>query len=185
MVQNLKIDFNDRYDVKKISGDYRNSRFTTILKDGVEVPLYIQISNETHELMPDVYNLSFGPMRGDRIDDKAELRHSDYSKVFSTILFDALKYLTENPSHSVGIDGSDNRRAYLYYHILQRNFDYLNKYFSLSGLKYYVRITRFGKLQYDNPFDFADIIPGVVSIEKDAELPWDNMFNYFILKLKD
>jgi hypothetical protein len=26
-------------------------------------------------------------------------------------------------------------------------------------LKYYVRISRFGKTQYDNPFDFNDVVP--------------------------
>jgi hypothetical protein len=185
MVRNIKINFDDIYDIRDITEDHRNSEFTSILRDGKLIPIYMQISNETHELMQDVYNLAFGPLKGRRIDDKAELAHFDYSKVFSTILFNALTYLTKNPTHSVGIDGSDNRRAYLYYHLLQRNFDYLSKYLSMAGLKYYVRITRFGKFQYDNPFDFTDIIPGVVPIQKDTELPWDLMFNYFMFKLKN
>lgn len=29
----------------------------------------------------------------------------------------------------------------------------------MYGLKYYVRITRFEKNQYENPFDFGDIQP--------------------------
>jgi len=185
MVRDLKIDFDSRYEVFDISGDFRNCEFTIVLQDGATVPLCIQISNETHELLPDVYNLAFGPMKGNRIDDKAEIAHSDYSKVFSTILFNVLEYLEENPTHSIGMDGSDNRRAYLYYHILQQNFDYLSQYFDFPGLKYYVRITRFGKFQYDNPFDFTDIMPGLIPIGKGLKLPWDLMFNYFIFKIKN
>ncbi|MET0462033.1 MAG: hypothetical protein ABW007_02730 [Chitinophagaceae bacterium] len=185
MVRNVKIDFGNRYDLRQITEDFRNSEFTTVLRDGKIVPVYIQISNESHELMPDVYNMAFGPLKGNRIDDKAELAHFDHSKVFSTILFNAWNYLIENPTHSVGFDGSDYRRARLYYQILQKNFEYLNERLILSGLKYYVRITRFGKMQYDNPFDFADIIPGIATIKKEIELPWDQMFNYFIFKLKN
>lgn len=79
----------------------------------------MEISNEAHELIPNVYNLAFGPTnaRGD-IDDKAQLTHKDYSKVFSTILFDGLIYLNSNRDHYLGIDGSDNARAYLYYKFL-------------------------------------------------------------------
>jgi hypothetical protein len=184
MIRSIKIDFDNKYNIRQITEDFRNSEFTTVLRDGKTIPIYIRISNETHELLPDVYNMSFGPLKGNKIDDKVELSHFDHSKVFSTILFSALKYLKENPTHSVGIDGSDYRRARLYYQILQRNYDYLYEKMELSGLKYYVRITRFGKMQYDNPFDFADIIPGITPIEKDIELPWDLMFNYFMFKLK-
>lgn len=185
MVLNLKINFDNSYEIQHISQDLRNSDFTTILKNGIEVPLFVQISTQAHELLPDVYNLGFGPLKGNTIDDRAELVHSDYSKVFSTILLSALTYLIKNPGHSLGIDGSDNRRAYLYYHILQKNFDYLDQYFELSALKYYVRITRFGKYQYDDPFDFTDIMPDTKPIEKGAKIPAELMYNYFIFKLKN
>lgn len=79
MVHNLKIDFDNNYDIEHISEDLRNSDFATILKDGSQVPLYLQISNQSHELLPDVYNPGFGPLKGNRIDDLAELPHQDYS----------------------------------------------------------------------------------------------------------
>jgi hypothetical protein len=59
----------------------------------------------------------------------------------------------------IGVDGSENLRAWYYWRTLQANFVYLAKYFDMFGLKYYVRISRFGKLQYENPFDFDDIYP--------------------------
>jgi hypothetical protein len=185
MVQNLSINFENVYDIQGISEDLRSSTFNTSLKNGEVTPLYVQIDNKPHALLPDVYNIGFGPLKNGRIDDRAELSHSDYSRVFSTILLTALTYMTSNPGHSLGIDGSDNRRAYLYYHILQRNFDYLDEHFVISGLKYYVRITRFGKNQYDDPFDFKDILPEVQPVEKNVKVPQELMFNYFIFKLKN
>jgi hypothetical protein len=41
------------------------------------------------------------------IDDKAELHHKDYSKVFSSILLTGFTYLKNNRDHYLGIDGSN------------------------------------------------------------------------------
>ncbi|MFT3827480.1 MAG: hypothetical protein QM731_26395 [Chitinophagaceae bacterium] len=181
----VKIDFDTLYDIDNISTDLKYSSFTTPLNDGKAVPLVVKISNNTHALLPNVYNLSFGPLNAKgKIDDKAELKHINYSKVFSTILFSALAYLQTNPDHYLGIDGSDNARAYFYYRALQRNFSYLDKHFRMYGVKYYVRITRFGKTQYDNPFDFEDIIPYPFRIRKGSQISQDQMYNYFIFNLK-
>ena len=131
-----------------------------------------------------IYNLAFGPLnsRG-LVDDKAEIEHSDYSKTFSTILFTALTYLSSNPSHFLGIDGSNNARAYLYYRFIQRNFGYLAQFFIMHGLKYYVRISRFGKNQFDNPFDFKDIYTSLDPISRGRIIRSDWMYNYFIFRL--
>jgi hypothetical protein len=181
----VKIDFDNRYEIKTITEDFRYNIFQTELKDGTLLPLKVSISNESHELLPNVYNLAFGPMdKKGRIDDKAQLTHKDYSKVFSTILLCSLLYLNDNKSHYLGIDGSDNSRAFLYYSFLQRNYDYLNQYFNIYGLKYYVRITRFGKNQYDNPFDFEDVQPYPERITNGMEAPKQFMYNYFIFNRK-
>jgi len=150
------------------------------------MPLKVEISDTPHELFSDVYNLAFGPLnaRG-KIDDVAGLAHKDYSKTFSTILFAAIAFLEAYPEHSLGIDGSTNGRAFLYYRLIQQNFDYLNQYFDISGLKYYVRVSRFGKTQYDDPFDFEDIVPATIKIEKGMKIPPDKMYNYFIFELKN
>ena len=185
-VRNININFNDNYEVESISEDLRESVFTTTLENGMQVPLHVEISDVAHGLLPNVYNLAFGPRKNNGvIDDKIELQHANYSKVFSTILFHAFAYLQNNPEHSIGIDGSDNVRAFLYYLTLQRNYDYLSQRFEILGLKYYVRITRFGKNQYDNPFDFDDIIPEPVQIEKGVAIKHELLYNYFIFKLKN
>jgi hypothetical protein len=186
MAISVKIDFENLYEIEHISEDLRISTFKTELEDGSYLPLKVEISNECHTLLPNVYNLAFGPLdKKGEINDKAQLSHKDYSRVFSTILFDGLNFLNNNKGHYLGIDGSDNARAYMYYMFLQRNYDYLSKYFNIYGLKYYVRITRFGKNQYDNPFDFADIHPVPDRILKGSRLPPPVMYNYFIFNSKN
>lgn len=181
----LKINFDTLYEIENISEDFKFSSFSTELRSGRSIPVNVKISNQSHELLPNVYNLSFGPVNAKgKIDDKAELKHIDYSRVFSTILFAAYAYLKKNPDHYLGIDGSDNARAYFYYRALQRNFNYLDKHFRMYGIKFFVRITRFGKTQYDNPFDFEDIMPYPFRIEKGAQISQDHMYNYFIFTLK-
>ena len=95
MARVVKIDFDNIYEIKPVSDDFRNSNFDTILEDGSTVTLRVAISSESHELLQNVYNLAFGPTnkRG-QVNDKAELSHKDYSKVFSTILYEALNYLS-------------------------------------------------------------------------------------------
>ena len=186
MAVRVKIDFDKVYDFDEISPGFNLSSFNTRLQDGKEIPLKVRISNQAHALLPNVYNLAFGPLnKQGKIDDRAELTHSDYSKVFSTILFSAYAYLRQNPGHYLGIDGSDNTRAYFYYRALQRNFAYLDRHFHMYGVKYFVRITRFGKTQYDNPFDFQDIMPYPSKIGADHEITQDHMYNYFIFTLKE
>jgi hypothetical protein len=184
MAIGVKIDFDNTYDFNDISEDLRVAGFSTRLQDNTVTELKIEISNEAHDLLPQVYNLAFGPVdQKGGIDDRAELPHQDYSKVFSTILLAALNYLTNNPGHYLGIDGSDNLRAWYYWRFLQRNYDYLDQHFEMFGIKYYVRISRFGKAQYENPFDFDDIMPYPDRIYKTLQWP-KLMYNYFIFKLK-
>lgn len=186
MAASVSIDFDNLYDIENISPDLKESNFITRLDNGQQLPLVVKISNLSHDLLPNVYNLAFGPMNSKgKVDDKAELKHADYSKVFSTILFSAVAYLKENPDHYLGIDGSDNARAYFYFRALKRNFNYLDQYFRMFGIKYFVRITRFGKTQYDNPFDFEDIMPYPFRIQKDTLISQDHMYNYFIFNLRE
>jgi hypothetical protein len=185
MSASFKIDFEYLYEIEEISPDLKFASFNSILRNGTSIPLITKISNQCHELLPDVYNLAFGPMnKKGKIDDKAELNHADYSKVFSTILFTALTYLKSNPTHYLGIDGSDNARAYFYYRAIKRNFKYLDQHFRMFGVKYFVRISRFGKTQYDNPFDFEDIMPYPFRIQPEDKVGQDQMFNYFIFNLQ-
>jgi len=185
MAISVKIDFNNAYSFDSISEDMRTNIFQTELQEGNRVSIGVRISEEPHELLPNVYNLAFGPLtQKGRIDDKVQLNHKDYSKTFSTILLAGLSYMNSHKDHYLGVDGSTNSRAYLYYTFLQRNYEYLDQRFNIYGLKYYVRITRFGKTQYSNPFDFEDIQLYPDKIEKGSKIDPYFMYNYFIFNLK-
>lgn len=185
MASRINKDFDYVYDFEEISPDLKLSSFSTMLNNGAQLPLVVKISNHPHELIPSVYNMSFGPLnKQGKNDDKAEITHEDYSKVFSTILFAADVYLEQRPDHILGIDGSDNARAYYYFRTLMRNFSYLDQHFVMYGIKYFVKITRLGRTQYDNPFDFEDVIPYPDRLVPNQHVPQDLMYNYFIFTLK-
>jgi hypothetical protein len=185
MSARVKIDFENVYELVGVTPDLKFGGFHTRLENGEEILLGIQVANNAHELLPNVYNLSFGPLdkRG-KINDRAEITHADYSRVFSTILLSAFTYLENNTNHFLGVDGSDNNRAYFYYRAMMRNFQYLDKIFEMYGVKYFVRISRLGKTQYDNPFDFEDIMPILDKITSDNHISQFAMYNYFIFELK-
>ncbi|MBX2920680.1 MAG: hypothetical protein KF746_00710 [Chitinophagaceae bacterium] len=187
MALNIKINLEDCYDIETLANDLSLSRFNTVLKDGSLVSLGIQISNTVHPHLPDVHNLAFGPLvDNNKIDDKIKLQHSDHSKVFSTIIFTALTFLTENKEKYLGIDGSNNARAYMYYRCIQNNFDYLSQFFNVYGVNYYVRVLR--KLRDEDgghPIDGHDLKAIPQKIEKNAVISADRLYNYFIFNVKE
>src|SRR5216684_3618250 len=109
---NVKIDLRDVYKIVARNAEQRASEFDTILINGETVRLGIRVAFSTHPIMSNVYNLSFGPIDKDgNIDDKARLSHQNHSKVFSTVLSQALDFLAEHTDVYLGIDGSNNARA--------------------------------------------------------------------------
>jgi hypothetical protein len=186
MALNVKINFEDCFEIETLTSDLSLSRFSTVLKNDTQIPLGIQISNMVHPHLPDVYNLAFGPLIDDnKIDDKIKLQHQNHSKVFSTIIFTALTFLTENKEKFLGIDGSNNARAYMYYRCIQNNFDYLSQFFNIYGVNYYLRVLR--KLKDDDetyPIDVTDLKAVPQKIEKDVLIKADKLYNYFIFNLK-
>ena len=92
--------------------------------------------------------------------------------IFNYFIF-SISYLELNKEHYLGIDGSDNTRAYFYFRAMIRNFEYLNRYFNMYGIKYFVRISRFGRTQYDNPFDFEDIMSVPTKISRELRVSQD------------
>jgi hypothetical protein len=147
---NVKINLNDCYIIETIKEDYTVSKFDTVVKHGKNIPMGVFISEQPHFLMPDVHNLSFGRINDSNtlINDKDKLYHQNHSKVFSTIVLAATSFLTNNESKFVGIDGSNNAQAYMYYRCILNNLDYLDEYFTIHGVNYYVRILR--KLKDDD-----------------------------------
>ncbi|MCW3104164.1 MAG: hypothetical protein JWO09_2604 [Bacteroidetes bacterium] len=153
--------------------------------------------------MPDVYNLAFGPpLEGSEtgIKDKDKIKHDDLDKMLSTLLFFAYAYLSEHPTHYIGIDGSCNYRAALYYRKLQGNYETLKDHFSLiAGNKYYIRFKRFDKPGDDltedeiieiltnsirENIDFRDIKGIPETIEPNIRITnIEDNYNYFTFKL--
>lgn len=187
MALNVKINFEDCYDIETLTSDLSLSKFNTVLKNSDQISLGIQISNTVHPYLPEVYNLAFGPlMDHNKIDDKIKLQHSNHSKVFSTIIFTLLTFLTENKEKYLGIDGSNNARAYMYYRCIQNNFDYLTQFFNLYGVNYYVRVLR--KLKDEDethPIDNGDLKAIPEKIEKNVYIRSERLYNYFIFNLKE
>ncbi len=181
MALNIKIDFNHRYITELVAADFRYSTFESVLIDGSVVTLGIKISTEEHLYMPDVYNMSFGPGNEvHQVDDQAKLKHQDYSKVFSTIIFEGLSFLNEYKNKYLGIDGSNTARAYMYYRCIQNNFKYLNSYFTIYGVNYYLRILRDGNRVYEQ--EDVLIIPKLITFGEHIKPA--KLYNYFIFSIQ-
>ena len=59
-------------------------------------------------------------------------------------------FLQENPYTSIGIDGSNDVRAYLYHRMFVTNYDYLKNYFFTIGVDWYVKLLRNGNVELDD-----------------------------------
>lgn len=181
MALNIKIDIENRYELQSKGNDLRYNIFDSPLINGNTAKMVIKISDKEHPIIPDVYNLALGPANEkNEIDDAVRLTHQNHSKVFSTIVFTSLIFLTEHREKYLGIDGSDTVRAYMYYRCIQNNFDYLNTFFSIYGINYYLRILRDNSTVYDP----EDLLTIPQTITKGENMPPAKLYNYFIFKLK-
>lgn len=184
MALKVRIDLEECYKIEDINEDLSSCSFKSVLDDDSIATLAVQIDGSQHPLMPDVYNLAFGPLNDEgEINDMAELKHKDYSRVFSTIVLAAMTFLTEHASKFLGIDGSSNSRAYLYYRCIRNNFEYLSQFFRIYGIKYYVRkLRKVDDEDEEYPIDFEDEIPVPTLIENPGHIPHDKLYNYFIFR---
>lgn len=186
MALNVKINLEERYELDMLDNNTTSSRFTSLLKDGSEILLGVEISKEAHPLMPNVYNLGFGPLdKSGQINDQIRLSHADHSRVFSTILVAAMVFLKEYPDRFLGVDGSNNARAYMYYRCIRNNLAYLSRYFNIQGTKYYARILRKSNDTDEGyPIDANDLLTSLQLIEEGECMTCDKLYNYFIFNLK-
>ncbi|HEY9004605.1 DUF6934 family protein [Ohtaekwangia sp.] len=185
MALNVRIDFENCYDAEPLSADLRLTKFETERIDNSNVLIGVLIGSQPQPLLPNVYNLAFGPMDGNNeIDDQVKVAHLDHSKMFSTIILSALTFLNANADKYLGIDGTNNARAYLYFRIIQRNYDILTQYFDIYGVKYYVRILRKTNDEDDGyPVDADDITAVPARITKGESVRPEKMYNYFIFRI--
>jgi len=134
----IRINLEDIYEPISVAEDLSNMTFSSVDMNAVTNTIKIEIVPLGHSLLPN----------GD-IDDKAKIIHSNTSKVFSTIVCFCLVYLQANPEITIGVDGSDDGRAYLYHRMFQTNRTYLDEYFVSIGVDWYVRLLRNGDIETD------------------------------------
>jgi hypothetical protein len=178
----IKINFEDTYEPIKVGEDLSFMTFYSEVKNAQKVLLKIEISSLGDPLLPNVFNMAFGPLNenGD-IDDSAKVNHQNNDKVFSTILLFSLIYLQSNPQMTIGIDGSNDIRAYLYHRMFLTNREYLDEYFVTIGVDWYVKLLRNDTIEVD--------INGVPYFKPKPE-PFDykrlptNLYRYYMYKLK-
>lgn len=184
MKLNIHLDFDDTYERRNVSGDLSEFQFTSFDIHGSPVEMYVRIVDNWNPLLPEVFNLGFGPLNSlGEIDDMAVISHRDNSKVYSTILLGAITFLEANPDRYVGIDGANFTRACLYYRLFRLNHDYLSTHVNSYGIKYYIRLLR-GKEKADPLVpDEDDIIMNPFKMSKHLTIRWEKMFNYFVFSL--
>lgn len=182
MKLNIKINFKDIYPIEWLSNEFNYCRFHSETDQGL-VTLYISIEKNKNPILPEVYNLAFGPLNiNGRIDDQIKIHHKENQKVYSTIIYCSYIFLANHQKCLLGLDGSNIARSVLYFRILLSNFDFLIQYFELTGIKYYIRLIRnFSKVtQFD--IDTQDIINIGNTILKNDPIERKKLYNYFVLK---
>lgn len=177
----VNINFENTYLPLTMSDDFSTMTFEPPQKNGADQLLLVKIDNKDDPLLPNVYNLGFGPPNGTgSFTDNVRLKHTNVHKVFSTILFQGLSFLGLHPKLTLGIDGSDDLRAALYHGMFRTNKKYLSPIFNSIGVDWYVRIFRNGQYEQDNEGYY---------IAKPRPEPFDykrtrhDLYRYYMFKL--
>jgi len=144
------INFEETFEPIEVAEDFSSMTFNTVDKLGATVPIKINITPLESPLLLNVSNLAFGPLDADgSINDAAKIPHENPSKAFSTILLFCLAYLNQFPDKTIGLDGSNEVRAYLYHRMFLTNKEYLEEYFVSIGVDWYVKLLRSGDVERD------------------------------------
>jgi len=177
----IKINFEDTIVPLYVSSDFTEFRFISNLKDRTSIELQVQITKHPDVFLPEVYNLAFGPLGLDgQIDDSIRLHHDNKNKVFSTIILFAIIFLQENKDKSIGIDGSNDTRAYLYHRMFESNYEELSEFLITIGVDWYVKLLRCNDVERDeegNPLFKPR--PEPFDIERKSS----NLYRYYIFSL--
>lgn len=149
----IKIDLDNTYDATSVSEDFKEITFNSFLKTGKSIELHVCITEHPDPMLPMVYNLAFGPMgNNNEIDDQIVLSHQNVNKVFSTILLFSILFLQKNAENkfSIGIDGSNETRTYLYHRMLKYNHEQIASIISTVGVDWYVKLLRNNDIERDD-----------------------------------
>jgi len=144
------INLDDVFEPIAVSEDLSQYLFESELTDDTVILLKVKITFNDEPLLPNVYNLAFGPLVGDDgVNDAVKLKHKNTYKVFSSIILYAITYMEQYPDRIIGIDGSNDVRAYLYHRMFATNHEYLKDILVTIGLDWYVRLLRNGTIEID------------------------------------
>ncbi|KAF2514032.1 hypothetical protein EYY60_04605 [Flavobacterium zhairuonense] len=147
----IKINLENTFEAIYVSSTFDQYIFESQLKNNKIIQLKVKFTNIADSLLPNVYNLAFGPFDATgKIDDSINLKHKDSNKVFSTIILFSITFLKNNPHTSIGIDGSDDLRANLYHRMFRYNYKDLKDFLVIIGVDWYVRLLRNGTIELDN-----------------------------------
>ena len=178
----LKIDFENTYTPKNVASDFSSILFDSF--DSNEKPLEIKVIIQMHpdQLLPNVYNLAFGvPDAKGNIDDEEQIKHFDTNKMFSTVLLSGYIFLQNHPNATIGIDGSNDVRAYWYHRMINTNKNYLTQFFTILGVDWYVRLMRDGQVELDsNKAPFFKPKPEAFNHSR----PTADLYRYYMFHLK-
>lgn len=146
----IKINLENTFEAIYVSSNFDQYIFESQLKNNKIIQLKIKFTNIANPLLPNVYNLAFGPFNeSGKIDDSINLKHRDSNKVFSTVILFSLTFLKDNPNATIGIDGSDDLRANLYHRMFRYNYKDLQDFIVIIGVDWYVRLLRNGNIELD------------------------------------
>lgn len=142
-----ELNLNDTYSIEYVNVYLTVFSFKSILKDGSQIELFVRITEHPDKYLPNVYNLGFGPLDSEgEIDDEIVLNHSNVGKVLSTVLLCGITFLDAmHIGTLVGVDGSNDVRAYLYHRMFQTNHKNLSKVITSVGVDWYVKLLRNGQ----------------------------------------
>jgi hypothetical protein len=144
----IRIDFENTYELITVESNFSEATFNSIDVNNKQVLLKIMIIPLNYPLLPGVYNLSFGPPNADgTINDNIRINHQDPDKMFSTILLFALVFIKRKNKSTIGLDGSNDVRAYMYHRMFLTNFKYLAKFLVAFGVDWFVRLLRDGNME--------------------------------------
>jgi len=162
----IKINLENTFEAIYVSPNFDQYIFESQIKNNTLIQLKVKFTNIADSLLPNVYNLAFGPFDDTgKINDSINLKHKDSNKVFSTIILFSIIFLKDNPHAAIGIDGSDDLRANLYHRMFRYNYKDLQDFIVIIGVDWYVRLLRNGSIELDDdgsaffkpkpePFDF-------------------------------
>lgn len=177
----IKINLEDTFEAIDASPNFDEYVFESTLRDNSVVQLKVKITNLGDPLLPNVYNLGFGPFNGfGEIDDAINLKHQDTGKVFSTIILFAIAFLQSNPDATIGIDGSNDLRANLYHRMFRYNFKDLKEFIVIIGVDWYVRLLRNGEIELDgNGLAFFKPKPEPFDLQRNS----NDLYRYYMFSL--